>query len=200
MTDDEARFDWTNLPNDSEEVSLWDCLHDGSLIYISSDLMQRTVILRFEVDYVRTFNNLPERSTFEFLLAGVRSVRSLRYTVWPGPCEKYAGLPASDQSRIVAEYQAKWREESEEWEKFEAFANNADSPIISNASLVSAVNGVALRLQMMVSGDSYRDVFFRADALNIRISDGRELTLNEFLGLGEAYWNAFATRREKKVE
>jgi hypothetical protein len=109
-------------------------------------------------------------------------------------------MPPDEQSRIVAEYQAKWREESEDWEKFEAFANHPGSPEVSNASLLSAVNGVALRLQMMVSGDSYRDVFFRADALSIRISDGRELTLNEFRMLGEAYWNAFAARREKKGE
>jgi hypothetical protein len=198
--DEQLAADWTHLPNGTETVNLWDCLHDGSLVHIASDLMERTVLLRFDVDYVRDFNKLPKGLTFEFLLLGVQSVRSLRCSRWPGPCEVHAGMPKEEQSRRVAEYQAKWREESDDWNTFETAANNADSPEVLDATLVQGGRGTTLRLGLLMADDSYRNVFLRADSLGIRTSDGRQFTVAEYLALGEAYWKAFAERKRANRE
>jgi hypothetical protein len=157
--------------------------------------MERTAALRFEVDYVRDFNHLPDGVTFNFLLVGVQSVRSLRYTVWPGTVEIHAGMPREEQSRRVAEYQAKWREESEDWSKFESAVNTNDSPEVSDATLVSGSDAIALHLGLLIADGSYREVFIRAESLEIGTSDGLRFTLAQYLALGEAYWAAFAARR-----
>jgi hypothetical protein len=194
--DEQLAADWTHLPNGTETVSLWECLHDGSLVHIASDLTERSVLLRFDVDYVREFNKLPKGMTFDFLLSGVQSVRSLRFS----RCEVHAGMSKEEQCLRIAEYQAKWREESEDWNTFETATNAADSPEVSDATLVKGGRETTLRLGLLMADESYRDVFLRADSLDIRTSDGRQFTVLEYLVLGEAYWNAFAARKEAKRE
>jgi hypothetical protein len=195
---EQKQLDWTNLPEGTATESLWECLHDGSLLEVSSDALQRTLRLTFDVEYVRDFNKLPDGVTFNLYLSGVQSVRSMRYRVWPGAApEIHAGIPRDEQSRLVAEYQSKWREESEDWCTFEdtVKADASDSPEVSNASLVAGNSGVALRMGLLMPDGSYRDVFVRASSLDFGLSDGRNLTLQDFLALGRGYWEEFTARR-----
>lgn len=44
---EEPRTDWIHLPDGQETRILWECLHDAELRASVSDLLDRTVELRF---------------------------------------------------------------------------------------------------------------------------------------------------------
>ena len=77
-SDEQQIVDWVNFPDGTPMLSLWDTLHDGDLLSIASDLLVRTVTLRFDVGYVRDFHHLSEQTRFIIVVNGVRSVRCLR--------------------------------------------------------------------------------------------------------------------------
>jgi hypothetical protein len=95
--------DWVNLPDGATELSLWCTLHDGDLTAIESDLLARTLTLRFDVGYVKDFHNLSEETQFVVIVSGVQSVRSFNSVPWPGGCSIPAETPYEQQQAIVAE-------------------------------------------------------------------------------------------------
>jgi hypothetical protein len=194
MLSNERIVDWVNLPEGATEFSLWSTLHDGDLTAIESDLMARTLSLRFDVAYVRDFHNLSEETHFMIVVSGVQSVRSFTSVPWPGDCSIPAGTPYEQQQALVAEYQRKWREESLSWADFERLIGNGLE--VSSATLGQASNGVALRLGLLVGGDSYAEAFVRGEDIAFSIGE-RQLTPQEFVELGEAYWEAFANKRQE---
>jgi hypothetical protein len=151
------------------------------------------MLLRFDVDYVRDFNGLPEGTLFELLFSNVISARALRFQQWPGGCEIHAGMPREEQTRLVEEYQAKWREESQDWQILESSINE-ESPEVSNATLATGEDRVALRIGLLMDDGSYRDAFVRAEKLDVRTTGGKLLSPKEFVALGEAYWNDFGKK------
>lgn len=181
-----------NLPEGATEFSLWSTLHDGDLTAIESDLMARTLSLRFDVGNVRDFYNLSEDTRFVIVVSGVQSVRSFSSVPWPGGCSIPAGTPYEQQQTLIAEYQSKWREESLSWADFERLIGNGLE--VSSATLGQASNGVALRLGLLVGGDSYAEAFVRGEGITFLIGE-RQVTPQEFVELGEAYWEAFANKR-----
>lgn len=193
MVSKERVVDWVNLPEGATEFSLWSTLHDGDLTAIESDLMARTLLLRFDVGYVRDFHNFSEDTPFVILVIGVQSVRSFSGVPWPGDCAIPAGTPYEQQQALVAEYQSKWREESLSWADFERLIGNGME--VSSATLVQGSNGVALRLGLMIGGDSFAEAFVRGEDITFSIGE-RQLTLQEFVELGEAYWEAFANKSQ----
>jgi hypothetical protein len=154
VTSDERQIvDWVNFPDGTPKLSLWDTLHDGDLLSIESDLLARTVTLRFDVGYVRDFHHLSEQTRFVIVVNGVRSVRCLRSVPWPGGCSIPQGMPNAQQEALIAEYHRKWREESQSWSDFEGLAS--DGLEVSNASLGRGSGVVALQLGLLVANDSY---------------------------------------------
>ena len=190
--DERSIVDWVHLPEGVQELSLWSTLHDGDLIAIESDLLARTLTLRFDVGYVRNFHRLPEDARFEIIVDGVQSVRSSSSVPWPGECLIADGTPAEQQQIIVAEYQRKWREESLSWSDFERLIIKGLE--VSSATLGQASDGVVLRFGLLVGGDSYVEAFIRGEGISFGIAD-RKLTPGEFVELGEAYWEMFAKNR-----
>ena len=190
-SDERPIVDWVNLPEDATELSLWSTLHDGDLAAIESDLLVRTLTLRFEVGYVKNFHKLPEETRFVVIVSGVQSVRSFRGVQWPGGCSIPLGTPYELQQAIVAEYQSKWREESLSWADFERLITAGLE--VSSATLARRSDGVALRLGLLVGGDSYVEVYVRGTEISFWI-DERQITPEEFVEIGEAYWAAFANR------
>jgi len=63
---------------------------------------------------------LAEGSQFKLELEGVQSARVLRYVTWPGEFTVPEGVSREEESRLVTEYQSKWREESFSWSELEA--------------------------------------------------------------------------------
>ncbi|MGB0082921.1 MAG: hypothetical protein WBP90_15455 [Terracidiphilus sp.] len=195
MTSSErAIVDWVNLPEGVVELSLWDTLHDGDLIAIESDLLARTLTLRFDVGYVRNFHKLGDETRFVLVISGVQSVRALTSVPWPGDCQIPDGTPYEQQQALIAEYQSKWREESLSWTEFERLIDKGLE--VSSATLGQGPSGVALQLGLLVGGDAYVETYIRGESIAFSILE-RQLTPEEFVKLGEAYWEAFASKSGK---
>ena len=63
-SDEKPIVDWVNFPEGIPTFSLWDALHDGDLLSIESNLLARTVTLRFDVelcDYVSIVTTVSQR-------------------------------------------------------------------------------------------------------------------------------------------
>lgn len=176
MASDEKPIpDWVNFPESVPTVSLWDALHDGDVLSIESDQLARTVTLRFDVFYVR-------------------SARALHSVPWPGGCQIPPGAANDQQSIIIAEYHRKWREESLSWTDFERL--NKDDFQVGNATLGRSPDVVTLQLGFL-AGDDYITAYVRGEGATFHIGEN-EVTIEEFLALGEAYWNAFAKRASER--
>jgi hypothetical protein len=189
--------DWVNLPQGAVIVSLWDCLHDARLVSISSNPLARTVSLSCQIEHLRSFHQLPDGVQFVLKLEGVQSARVVRSVIWPGGCSVPDGVSREEESRIIAEYQAKWREESASWNDFETAVNREDGDVfyISNATLATSQEGI---LAIRVGGQlgtgphnnyaAFHEFFVRAARLEISTSDGKRMKLEDFLRLGGTYW------------
>src|SRR5260370_34667772 len=112
--------DWMNLPHGAAEQSLWAGLHDAQIVSIQSDLLERAVTLHLESDHLLEFHKLPLDMQFLLRLDGVQSAGVVHYTVWPGEFSVPAGVAREEESRLIAEYQSKWREESLSWSGLES--------------------------------------------------------------------------------
>lgn len=194
-SDQQQVVDWVNFPDGISTLSLWDALHDGDLLSIESDLLARTVKLRFDVEYVRDFHHQAEQTRFVIVVDGVQSVRSLRSVPWPGGCSIPQGMPNAQQQTLIAEYHRKWREESQSWSDFEASVSHGLN--VSNATLGRGSGVVALRLGLLVANDSYVEAYIRGDGIAFYIGE-RRVAPEEFVAFGEAYWDAFAKREDSR--
>lgn len=189
--------DWIHLPRTVDIVSLWPALHDGELIGVRSDLMACTIALEVDVIHLREFQKLDEDLRFVITFRRVQSARAAAISVWPGPVPEVQGKPYEEQNRLVAEYQEKCREESVCWSDFESGfpANTMD---IYSADIVCGDRTTTINLQGHVNGPDYDDVFtslfIRAGEIEIRQNNGVELSLEQFIKVGEQYWEAFARR------
>ncbi|MFP5238173.1 MAG: hypothetical protein ACLGSD_19945 [Acidobacteriota bacterium] len=192
-SDERSILDWVNLPEGADELSLWSTLHDGDLAAIESDLFARTLTLQFDVGYVRDFHKLPQETRFVVIISGVQSVRSFSSVPWPGDWSIPSGTSYEQQQAMTAEYQSKRREESLSWVEFERLIMSGLE--VSSATLARRSDGVALHLGLLVGGDSYVKAYVRGDAISFSIGE-RQFTPEKFVELGEAYWEAFAKRRE----
>lgn len=195
--------DWLNLPPASHPLSLWDCLHDAEIISIRSSLLHRAMELVLEIEHISEFHQLGEGFNFLFQLEGVQSARVLHSAIWPGEFSVPPGVSRDEESRVIREYQAKWREESGSWNEFEmVVTGNEDQVfIIHDAAIFTSQTGVmALKLcgqlnqrhkpwpEKAASVATYREVFLRAERLKISGSDGGQFALEDFRKLGETYW------------
>jgi hypothetical protein len=195
--DEDSPADWLNLPSVASAVSLWNSLHDAQIVSICSNLLERTMDLFCEIEHLSKFHKLDEGFQFILHLEGVQSARVLRYAVWPGGCSILNGLSVEEQRKIVAEYQAKWREESASWNEFESRITRKDEQLfdISDAALATSSRGsFALKLCGNLNCASYYEAYLRFETLKISGSDGKQFELEEFQRLGEKYWEAFSNR------
>jgi hypothetical protein len=193
-------MDWVHLPAGVSDLSLWEGLHDAQIIAIQSKLLARTMTLNLEIEHLRIFYDLPLDMQFLIRLDGVQSARVARYSVWPGNFSVPKGVSKEEESRLVAEFQAKWREESVSWEDLEKSVTSEHKQVIdiSDATLAVAENGsVALRIVGLFNYTTYHEVFLRAERLAIFRSDAGELLVSDLLKLGEAYWDALEKREAK---
>ncbi|MGO9097370.1 MAG: hypothetical protein ACLQGV_19385 [Bryobacteraceae bacterium] len=188
-SDQQAINDWVNLPEGAATLSLWHTLHDGNLMAIKSDLLARTVTLRFDADYVRDFHHLPEQTRFVIKVIGVRSVRSLVNVPWPGEFCVPRGVAREEESRLIAEYHSKWRQESGRWSDFERTADGL--LLVSDATLARGSDALALHIGVLVENKSYVDAYIHGDGIVFCVGEN-QVTPDEFVALGEAYWDALA--------
>src|SRR5712664_382373 len=202
MPDEQSGIvDWMNLPHGVLEVSLWAGLHDAQIVSNQSNLLERTITLHLESDHLLEFHKLPLDMQFLLRLDGVQSARVVHYALWPGEFSIPSGATGEDQSRLVAEYQSKGREESLSWSELESAVTMDFKQVIDIADATLATspdNSVALRISGLLNYTAYRELFLRAERLTLSRGDGQELGIAGLLKMGEAYWDAF--ERQKKEE
>src|SRR5882724_10841255 len=154
--------DWTNLPPGAQETSLWAGLHDAQIVSIQSNLLDRSITLNLESDHLLEFHNLPLDMQFLLRLDGVQSARVVHYSIWPGEFSVPAGTAREEESRLISEYQAKWREESFSWSELESAVTIQCEQVIDimDATLASSAdNSVALRIGGMLNYAKWHELF-----------------------------------------
>jgi len=204
VAEEEGRIlDWVNLPERISSASLWEGLHEAQIISIQSNLLERTVTLHMEIENLRVFHQWPLDMQFVFRLDGVQSARVMKYSIWPGPFAVPPGVSKEEQERMVAEYQAKWREESLSWSDLENAVTAEHQQVIdiSDANLATEKDGVvALRIIGLLNYTAYHEIFLRAEELTISRTDAGEVSIAELLKLGEAYWDALEKHEKEEME
>lgn len=200
MSNQETKHpDWLSLPTGVVVRPLWEALHDGELCSCESDLLNRTLLMHFEVGHLTETNPALK---FEFQLNEVTSVRANTSVRWPGEFVRPNGISREEESRLIAEYQSKWREESLSWELFES-ALVTDPLQIYNAKLAVGPTSQTLKMQGWLDGDRFDDlfceIFVRFNQLSILTSENKAMTLDEFDQLGQNYWASFRARRDQKT-
>jgi hypothetical protein len=192
-------LDWVNLPKGAHTESLWASLHDAEIVSIQSNLLERTVVLGLEASHLCKFHDLPTDLQFSFRLTGVQSARVVRYVCWPGELKIPRGASREEESHLVAAYQDKCREESVSWTQFQTSISQ-DKHMVLEISSATLASGEGKQFALGLSAhDSYNvcyELFLRADGLNVLRSDGEPLGLGQFKRLGEAYWDAFSSRKK----
>jgi hypothetical protein len=194
---EKCRPDWIHLPRGTKARSLWESLHDAELLSCESDLLNRTVRLRFRVFYlVKDYPDI----VFAFDLQEVTSVRADISVRWPGGCVRPNGASPEEWSRLIDEYQSKWRNESLSWDALES--SLPTNPLeVHYSELATGADGRTLRMEGFLKGDKYDDIFCKVFAafngLAVSRSDGVDIDFKEFCRLGEVYWDAFAKRRRE---
>lgn len=131
-----------------------------------------------------------------FSLCGVQSVRALEFAVWPGEIDLPASLTWEERQRRTTQYQRKGRQQSESWVNVERAITNSEDVEITDGDLLKGTSGaVALRLGVLTGDGNWYEVLIRSEEFSIQRGDGREETLDHFLEMGRAYWDAFASRK-----
>jgi hypothetical protein len=192
-------FDWMNLPPGAQETSLWAGLHDAQIVSIQSNLLERSLTLHLESDHLLEFHNLPLDMQFLLRLDGVQSARVVHSAGWPGEFSVPAGVSPEEQSRLIAEYQSKCREESLSWADLESALTTECKQVIDidDATLATATNNsVALRIEGLLNYTEWRELFLRAERLTLTRGDGQDLGIAGLLKMGEAYREAFEQRKK----
>jgi len=201
MADEQSTIpDWTNLPPAAAQVSLWTGLHDAQIVTIQSNLLERTVTLHLESDHLLEFHSLPLDMQFLLRLDGVQSARVVHHAAWPGTFSIPDGISQEEQSRLIAEYQSKCREESLSWADLEnALTTECQQVLdIADATLATAIdNSVALRISGLLNYTEHRELFLRAERLTLTRGDGHELGIAGLLRMGENYWDALERRKAR---
>ncbi|HKV63710.1 MAG TPA: hypothetical protein VJO16_17515 [Candidatus Acidoferrum sp.] len=199
MTEEQSPLvDWMNLPPNAQETSLWAGLHDAQIVSIQSNLLDRTITLHLESDHLLEFHNLALDMQFLLRLDGVQSARLVHLAGWPGKFSVPAGVSPEEQSRLIADYQSKCREESLNWTDLENALTIECKQVldIADAALAAAPdNSVALRINGLLNYTEYRELFLRAERLTLTRGDGQDLGIDGLQRMGKAYWDAIDQRK-----
>lgn len=123
-------------------------------------------------------------------------IEAFRFAAWPGELVIAEGLSWDESQKLRHEHYEKGRLESIDWQILAHKLEHPEEFEISNATITESDTGtVMLMLQLTDYSSEYPEIRMTAEKLHTFINADRELTLEEFLALGEAYWKAFAERR-----
>jgi hypothetical protein len=191
MKEIDNNIDWVHLPSDTKVEPLWECLHDADLESIKSDLLKRTLILNLHIPYINDFYKFPNKMLFQFLFECVTSVRVVYFSIWPGKFTLPPNISREQESKLVDEYQSKWREESMDWNEFENEMNSSQNKLwIEDANLAFNDKQLSLKSYGHVDNTLY-EFYIRAECLKIIDKNEQIISINDFLQLGRGYWDDF---------
>jgi len=187
--------DWVHLPPAAEPLSLWASLHDAYVEAVRIDRPARRLTLDLRIPHLGAREGTPGVPDFRLQMERLSALRAsffLRVDVpAPEPASgSNAALPRQGDTAPTA------IEESLGWDQLtEAIAE--ESFEILEAALMRGEGHLTLRLDGRLE-DQWGTLVFRAEELRIYAATGEPLTLEAFLGVGEAYWERFAQRRRAR--
>ena len=128
-------------------------------------------------------------------------MEALRFVAWPGGLVIPESSSWQDSEAVRRSFYEKGRLESAEWQDVAARLVKTDEYEISQATITAREPSVAtLSLQLLNDDRSdYPEIRITAERVRFFLGSDRELTLPEFLDLGQAYWRAFAEHRPKSL-
>ena len=193
--ENKTELDWLYLPTNAESKSLWSCLHDGEIVSCQSNLINRNTLFECKISHL--LDESEQDLKFLLLLEEVTSVRAFVYFRSEEKFSVPQSVSREEASRLIKEYQSRWREESIAWKDFEK--NLPENPFsISDADIVSNENQTALKVGGPLDVDDYYDLYCTIIARGSRIkasrSDGQDFNFEKLIKLGEDYWNSFGKR------
>jgi hypothetical protein len=182
----------------TEPLSLWECLHDGSIVSLASDFMTRTLTISVDSAYHWEFHNLPADTRFHIVGEDVRITEALSFEPWPGAIEPPRGTPWEEAEAQRQTKFEKGRLISTDWNAFVADVGTDEDYEIMNAELTNGQPLAVLELGVMSYPNSnYRTVRIHAERFRFFVG-GQDMSVQEFQEFGEAYWEAWAQRSAEK--
>jgi hypothetical protein len=158
-------------------------------------MLARTVTILVDVPYIWKFHQMPSESRFHLVMEGVRMIEAFQFAAWPGELVIPEGLSWEESQKLRHEHYKKGRLESIDWQILAQKLEHTEQYEISNAELTDSNAGtVMLKLQLTDYSEDFPEIRITAEKFRTFINAECELTLEEFLALGEAYWKAFAER------
>jgi len=185
------------MPNEvhkSEGISLWECLHDGSIASIDSDFMARTLTIVIDSPYHWEFHKLSPDTRFTIVGDNVRIAEAFNFEPWLGAIEPTRETPWEEaQARRQSDYEMGLLV-STDWSAFVRDVKTDEDYEVMNAELGNGPQFAILELGIMSYPNSnYRTVRVHAEHFRFRVGE-RGLSLEEFQEFGAAYWNNFAQK------
>jgi hypothetical protein len=176
----------------TEEFSLWECLHDGDIKEVRSDLMARTLTIVVDSPFHREFHKLAAGTCFEIVGENARIAEVLDFQAWPG-----AWIPPRDtpwrevEERRRADYE-KGRLVSLDWNVFTAQVETGEGYEIMSAELEIRSTATVLSLALL-SSVNYPNLKIHAERFRFYVG-ANELSLQSFLVFGSKYWDDWSEK------
>lgn len=182
------------LLENSEPLSLWECLHDGSIESLKSDPMARRLTIVVDSSFHWDFHKLPAETRFRIVGENVRIAEVFKFEPWPGATEPADGTPWKESQEQRQRNYEKGRLVSADWNDFIAHVETDEDYEIMNAKLSVDKSLCLLNLGIMSYPNSnYRDVKVHAEHFRFNVGE-REVSLQEFQQFGSRYWDNFAQK------
>lgn len=123
-------------------------------------------------------------------------IEAFQFASWPGELVIAEGLSWDESQKLRHEHYKKGRLESIDWQILAKKLEHTEQYEISHATTTESDTGtVMLKLELTDYSEDFPEIRITAEKLRTFINAECELTLKEFLSLGEAYWKAFSERR-----
>jgi hypothetical protein len=183
--------------HNTEPSFLWECLHDGGIEKLISDLAARTLAIVVDSSFHWEFHKLSADTRFKVIGEGVRSIEVFEFEPWPDAVEPPQSTPWEQAKEIRKQNYEKGRLVSVSWSEFAEQVSAGKEYDILNAELYRADPIPVLKLEVLeITHTDYREIKIHAEDFRYFVGE-RELSLEQFQEFGSAYWDDFAKRAEE---
>ena len=178
----------------TENLSLWECLHDGSIEKVRSDLLVRTLTIVVDTPFHREFHKLPTDTRFEIVGENVRITEVFEFEPWLDASNPTQDTPWEEaEERRRSDYE-KGRLISADWNDFTNQIETGEDYEIMSAELETFPPKSVLSLGVMSYPNSnWRNIKVQAECFRFFVGP-RELSLQDFQEFGSKYWDDWASK------